>query len=555
MKPTRTPFHLFWLPPILAILLIVQLVVAEPSQSFPSIKRGQNPTRNMPDLIAGNNTAGTAVYPEVGLTGTATLALAAGEGYPYAALIDPTGNFGYFGTYASPGARIVKLDLASYSRVGAITLDEGEAGYGIVSGAIDPAGTFAYWGTMRTGAASSRSQVVKVDLSTFARVDAMPLAVNETLGEPGAIVDSSGAYAYFGGQAPSGGILIRVNLTSFTRAGTITLAAGEDFPAAVVIDPSGAFAYWGTRTIPARVVKVDLTSFTRVGAITLNPGEDLIESAVISPSGAYGYFGTGIVPGGRVVKINLTSFTREDALTFGGAQDDIPTALINSSGTHAYFGDQITPGRVLALDLSNFTHAGTITLPDGVGSLRCSAMDPAGAFLYFGAQINPGTIVRVGLTQKSLVKATRFIMPEVGAITSARFYSHVAEGNVRLGIYDGDATTRTLLWQSASTVDDMNGGWIEIPISSGSPPALTLGAGTYYLAWQIDTPAAVPSFTPGQPGDGFSLTLAYGPFPYALALGTPTAWTTTAERWSGYVTYRFSPARAAVVGSRWARYN
>jgi len=44
-----------------------------------------------------------------------------------------------------------------------------------------------------------------------------------------------------------------------------------------------------TFTSPGIAVKVDLTTFTRVGAVTLNTGEDGLISAVVS--GNYAYFG------------------------------------------------------------------------------------------------------------------------------------------------------------------------------------------------------------------------------------------------------------------------
>jgi len=48
-------------------------------------------------------------------------------------------------------------------------------------------------------------------------------------------------------------------------------------------------AIYRTDTSPGIVVKVDLTTFTRVGAVTLNTGESRLYSAVVS--GNYAYFG------------------------------------------------------------------------------------------------------------------------------------------------------------------------------------------------------------------------------------------------------------------------
>jgi len=48
-------------------------------------------------------------------------------------------------------------------------------------------------------------------------------------------------------------------------------------------------AIYRTGSSPGIVVKVDLTTFTRVGAVTLNAGAARLYSAVVS--GNYAYFG------------------------------------------------------------------------------------------------------------------------------------------------------------------------------------------------------------------------------------------------------------------------
>ena len=53
--------------------------------------------------------------------------------------------------------------------------------------------------------------------------------------------------------------------------------------------PSCLLHTYRTNTNPGIVVKMDLTTFTRVGAVRLSPGEDQLLSAVAS--GNYAYFG------------------------------------------------------------------------------------------------------------------------------------------------------------------------------------------------------------------------------------------------------------------------
>ena len=67
-----------------------------------------------------------------------------------------------------------------------------------------------------------------------------------------------------------------------------------------------------------------------------------------------------------------------------------------------------------------------------------------------------------------------------------------------------------------------------------------LAAGTYWLAWQVDTSANVPSYVAGGvEGDGFLIPMSFGPFPQVLVpgFGSPTAWTTTDECWSVSINY------------------
>jgi hypothetical protein len=90
------------------------------------------------------------------------LELAEDEDALRSAVIDPAGRFAYFATASSP-SRVLKMDLETFTRVGAIELPDGP----LRTAVIDPAGRYAYFG--------GRSRVVKIDLRSFTRVDALPI--------------------------------------------------------------------------------------------------------------------------------------------------------------------------------------------------------------------------------------------------------------------------------------------------------------------------------------------------------------------------------------------
>jgi len=108
-----------------------------------------------------------SLLPDPNFSRVGALTLNSGEEYLWSAVIDPAGDYAYFGIDNQPG-RVVKVDLSDFTRVGALTFNSGE-NY-LYSAVIDPAGDYAYFGTD-----TSPGVVVKVDLSDFTRVGALTL--------------------------------------------------------------------------------------------------------------------------------------------------------------------------------------------------------------------------------------------------------------------------------------------------------------------------------------------------------------------------------------------
>jgi hypothetical protein len=143
---------------------------------------------------------------------------------------------------------------------------------------------------------------------------------------------------------------------------------------------------------------------------------------------------------------------------------------------------------------------------------------------------NPWSMFNSG-SQKGFIKGAEVIVTNLASVSNVWFYSHEAEGNVRLAIYD-NGSPKNLLWQSGSISNTAAEGWIAAPIAEGAPAALALAPGTYWLAWQVDTTYDVPSYALGASGDGFFLSQTFGAFPDLVAGGQSTT-----EIWSIYLDY------------------
>jgi hypothetical protein len=197
---------------------------------------------------------------------------------------------------------------------------------------------------------------------------------------------------------------------------------------------------------------------------------------------------------------------------------------------------------VVKVRLSDFTRVGALTLNPGEFSLYSAVLDASAGCVYFGTGTFPGRVLKVALyrNQKDVVNASKLTMLEQGNVTDVWFYSHAAAGNVRLALYD-NSSNPTLLWQSPPTANTADNAWLTVPVNVGTPSSLLLAKGDYWLAWQVDTEAAVASYAPGAWGEGLYVPMTWGAFPASLQAGTTTAPTFTDERWSTYVTYDYPP--------------
>ncbi len=323
----------------------------------------------------------------------------AGEGDLTSAVIDPTGEFAYFGTFTFPG-RVVKIDLATFEVVDVLNLESGEDQ--LRSAVIDPAGEFAYFGTL-----TSPGRVVKVDLSSFERAGSITLESFEEL-LVSAVIDPDGQFAYFGTSTFPGGV-VKIDLSSFERVGSIMLQAGEDLPATAVMDPAGEFAYFGTATFPGRVVRIDLDSFERVDAVLLQSVEEMLFTSVIDSAGEFAYFGTSTNPG-RVVKIDLSTLTRVDSMMLESGESALSSSVIDPAGEFAYFGTGTGPGQIIKTSLANFERVDAVTLESGENGPSSAVISPDGNFAYFGTLDFPPRVVRISLQDDQIFRDT-FAVP------------------------------------------------------------------------------------------------------------------------------------------------
>ena len=460
------------------------------------------------------------------------------EANPFScAAIDTANGYAYFGTDTSPGI-VVKIALgvgnALPTRIGSLTLNPGENE--LYAAVLDSANGYAYFGTL-----TGPGIVVKVALGAGdtlpTRVAALTLNTGEVYAES-AVIDAANGYAYYG---TSGGIVVKISLGTGNappaRVAALDLSSDGTALQCAAIDTVNSFAYFGSNSNSGKIIKIALgagnAAPTRIGALTVNTATNC---AVLDVNNGFGFFGSS----SSVLKIALGAGAAPPTLI--GSAGSIGLAysgVIDPANGNAYFGASASPSKVTKVTLGTGSSppakVGTLTIQENY--VHCAVIDAANGFAYFGADDSPGPVVKVALSQKGAVIATQMVLTESAQVTDLRFYSHAASGNLRLAIYDNNSP-KNLLWQSNATVN--SGGEIAIPIAAGTPGSLAIGAGTYWLAWQTDSTAAIGSYAAGTAGSGFVVNQGFGTYPASLSSALITS---TSDTWTEYITYQQVPVQ------------
>jgi len=413
--------------------------------------------------------------------------------------IDPAGDYAYFATGPdSRPDRIVKVDLATFEPVDVLMVPY----LGIESLVIDPGGAFAY--------AAAIGVVVRIDLATFELAGS--LALPERPGGRAAtpvatVIDPAGDYAYVGTRGsyvshfrPSSWYtaqVLKIDLDTFALVGTLDMNLEEESAmfAPALMDPSGAFAYFTFhRALGARVVKIDLSTFERVGHVTLDGfDEGEIGSGVTDLAGDFAYYGTTYSNPGRILKVDLRTMTRADAIIlnkdfsvlapFPGdipidrSEYDLQSAVRDPAGRFAYFvtsgrigashpAARDVPSRIIRIDLSTFTRAASVDLPPTENETSTAVIDPTGTHAYLGTSRVDAAARSTFTPRAGLVAKVRLNRPPGPALSAdADAYATGFETPLTVpapGVLDGDSDTADGDPLVAGQVSDPAGGSVTL---------------------------------------------------------------------------------------------
>jgi len=174
----------------------------------------------------------------------ANFTLATDDGYTDESCVIVVGDYLYLGNWKSPGpARIVKVDLTTFTKVSTLMLDSGDtAAWDLASD-----GTYLY-------AACSTAHLVRINLTDFTRKDNLTLSAT-----PDSLQYENG-YLYCG---ISSGLVQKVDVSTFTIADTLDVDTGLSVPIECLASGDGWLYAGYTDSSPVGYIrKVNLTTFS-----------------------------------------------------------------------------------------------------------------------------------------------------------------------------------------------------------------------------------------------------------------------------------------------------
>jgi len=439
---------------------------------------------------------------------------------------------------------VVLPDHDEWIHTGGIDFDSGIAYAALTSGGIVK---------IALGVGNEQPQVLGTVYSRF-----------ELEGNPRSIAfDFEQGYAYLGVGRFVDKILLdgASNLPEVVE--TLELDNTYRFVEGGVMDEDNGYLYFPSRLginppNPSRIVKIAMGEGANAPNYvdTLELGLLSIKSGSIDKEYGYGYFGTYTNDfRRRLLKVHLGDGNAVPTITAtldlpahpeSGEIEEIVSGEIDSMTDRGYFIVGYGALAVIALheeasSLEFLEYAHEIEANFNFDSLRLA---PEIRTMLTGGRGGSSLMISKHVfSQFNVLKGSEITLLEHADVMNASFYSHTASGNARLAIYD-NAEPRKLLWQSGVVTNNVANGWLNVSINSGSPVSLVLAPGDYWLAWQVDTTDDVPSYIPGEAGDGFYMRQAFGPAPSVI---DPADATVTSEKWSMYLTYEVEPVDAANI--------
>ncbi|MFN7161210.1 MAG: S-layer homology domain-containing protein [Candidatus Gracilibacteria bacterium] len=390
-------------------------------------------------------------------------------------------------------------------------------------GFFDPSYSFLYWPS------SNRQKYYKISTATNTYDGELTLPAGDTYAT--SVFHPDGSTLYTGVTSVAGRKILKIDPT--TLAVTQTSAAHSDISDLVsfVYDEQNDKIIAMTRVGAGfKIIRFDATTLARETEFSVPtvPGFKIPTSTMYNPNTRKITYSFSYNNANTFSTVNPDVLNSFDIDTFAidasmNAPENVglEVGTIDIAKNLAYFvgwGGDEDIHNVTQIDLTTMKVKGVLPFENSEGYGGDIEFDNVKGYVYplvWNGPMSGSRVIKIATSQKGLINSFKYVLPtNASAIDYFRFYSETAGGNIRIGFYDDN---KELLWESGSIANTATKDWITVPVSSGSPTALTnIPAGDYWLTFQTDSTLDIGSFSLGSTQSSFISEWLFGTFPDAI---------------------------------------
>lgn len=300
----------------------------------------------------------------------------------------------YVGCNVSP-ARIVAVDIDSFTRIGALTLSSGNNG--VRSMARNLAAGQVYVGNVVLP-----GRIVAVNIPALTEGGTVDFPVGSGWPNEGAYVAATDRFVC--GDSDNTAQIHKIVASTWTYDSGIFAGAGKANAQGLVVDTIAGEYYYSYDGAPYGAHKRRISDDALLGDVGFLGGEIFPECLAIDRVRGYVYIGLWISPA-VLVRVATAAWSRVDSLTFATGANQVNRLLLNTADGYLYAGCRGVPGRVVKVDLDTWAVVSTLVLNSGESNVYDIAIDAANDILYAVCNTNPTRLVKVQMSTMSRVSA------------------------------------------------------------------------------------------------------------------------------------------------------
>lgn len=329
-------------------------------------------------------------------------------------------QYAYFVQDSNP-AKVDRINLDTFAYVDSLTMNAGEAYTTWASGIKD--GDFAYFCEHNV----TPPLLIKFQISTFTRVASVAITGAVSEGAMAAI-DRTNGFIYVLTAATDGNPLVtKVRLSNFSIVSSILNSTGATLEGMgrCYLDQSNGFLYFTAYTdaVASYLFQVNLTTFTIANTVTLAWATyPYIYGLNYDLTTDHIYALTSASPS-KVIKF-ATSDLSYTSLTLATNDNEMQASVIDAYGRALYLANATTgatPERIVKINLDTFTKVSHIQTDDDAGWILDAMIDVPNGYAYFAQVKNPPKIFKIKLSDFTL-EDTLAVSTSVGYGTAIPIY-------------------------------------------------------------------------------------------------------------------------------------